>query len=223
MHTRCVCWLSRSTRCDPSLWIGVSVAARRHGLGPSFAALSLHRWRLNCRLCRPLLHPCDSGPHPPSPPCFGTGEVNTAVVFEVGEAADYSQPAHESEAMRAKTSSTRKVFIHRQSFLTHRAERYVPSFSHICAVAGPSRPGRPPRGRPFVVHPDLAADRAEAACRFDRAPLTTTICAYNVFRACAAFVVSATSSITAPSHSLHPAAEASRATNAISSTLSQYR
>ena len=142
--------------------------------------------------------------------------MNTAAVFEVGEAADYSQPAHESEAMRAKTSSTRKVFIHRQIFIstfTHRAD----------AVAGPSRPGRPPRGRPFVVHPDLAADRAEAACRFDRAPLTTTICAYNVFRACAAFVVSATSSITAPSHSLHPAAEASRATNAISSTLSQYR
>ena len=68
MHTRCVCWLSRSTRCDPSLWIGVSVAARRHGLGPSFAALSLHRWRLNCRLCRPLLHPCNSGPHPPHRP-----------------------------------------------------------------------------------------------------------------------------------------------------------
>ena len=90
------------------------------------------------------------------------------------------------------------------------------------AADGP-RPARPPRGRPFVVRPDLAANRAEAACRFDRAPLTTTICAYNVFRACAAFVVSATSSITAPSHSLHPAAEASRATNAISSTLSQYR
>ena len=91
------------------------------------------------------------------------------------------------------------------------------------AADGP-RPARPPRGRPFVVRPDLAANRAEAACRFDRAPLTTTICADNVFRACAAFVVlSATSSITAPSHSLRPAAEASRATNAITSTLSPCR
>ena len=93
------------------------------------------------------------------------------------------------------------------------------------AADGP-RPARPPRGRPFVVRPDLAANRAEAACRFDRAPLTTTICADLVFRACAAFAVfatSATSSITAPSHSLRPAAEASRATNAITSTLSPCR
>ena len=43
--------------------------------------------------------------------------MNTAEVFEVGEAADYSQPAHESEAMRVlkdflDATITGKVFIH---------------------------------------------------------------------------------------------------------------